>query len=82
MEYLVAFYLIGFVLTSLWMVFQLRDMKYKNRKDLYNNILCAISITILWFGAIPYALNEYLKFQKKDVRTIYNKVRSQYDRGN
>ena len=76
MEYILGFYLVGVVITSLWVVYRLRGYKCIDYKEWYGMVLCGILASIFWLVSMPLVYREYYRAKgRKNIRKLLNKVR-------
>ena len=80
MEYLIGFWLVGIVITSLYVIARLRGEVYDNRKEVAGTVACVALVSIFWFVSMPFLAYSINKLKKKNIRNLLNEARSQNER--
>lgn len=80
MEYVIGIWLVGVVLTSLFVIARLRGEVYSDWREITGTIACVLLVSTFWFISMPYLAYELNKIKKKSITSLLNDVRSQDER--
>ena len=80
MEYLIGLWLVGAVITSLYVVARLRGEVYDNKKEIAGTVVCVVLVSIFWFWSMPFLAYSLNKLKKKNIRNLLDEARRQDER--